>query len=262
MILLPSLCECDMLEAVIIVLLILAAVAASAQPTGDGVPLLRQVAETARSAKGWRAEGTLGESPITVSTRSLLEMRYLVGQQPESFDLTVCDASTMWNARYHRISASGSVGAATAANCNPSALDWDALPDFLLFAVRGGKDGALGCTLVRAEYAVHAGLDTRYTPPYELWPVTRELCVNAASKAVLWERLDMGTYVATLTKIERDPVFSPDEFEIPLNAERGTDRGPQTLWLQMLGNLPVHSCSGSSPSVGCAKNPFALHDGN
>jgi hypothetical protein len=109
------------------------------------------------------------------------------------------------------------------------------------------------CTL--AEYAVQAGLDTRYTPPYELWPVTRELCVNEASKAVLWERLNMGTYVATLTKIERDPVFGPDDFEIPLNVGRSTDRGFQTLWLQMLGNLPVNLCSGSS-SIGCARLPF------
>jgi hypothetical protein len=47
----------DILEAVIIVLLILAAVTAGAQPTGDGVSLLRQVSEAARSAKGWRPEG-------------------------------------------------------------------------------------------------------------------------------------------------------------------------------------------------------------
>lgn len=244
----------------VIVLLILAAIAAGAQPTGDGVPLLRQFSEAARSARGWRAEGTIGDSPITVSTRGPLEMRYLAGQWPERFDRTVCDGSTMWNAWYHGISASGSVEAATAANCNPSALDWDALLDSLLFAVLDGKDGALGCTLVRAEYAVHAGLDTRYTPPYGLWPVTRELCVNEASKVVLWERLNMGTYVVTLTKIKRDPVFSPDEFEIPLNVGRSTDRGFQTLWLQMLGNLPLHFCSGSSPSVGCVKNPFALHN--
>jgi hypothetical protein len=37
-----------MLEAVIIILLILAAITAGAQPIGDGVPLLRQVSEAAR----------------------------------------------------------------------------------------------------------------------------------------------------------------------------------------------------------------------
>src|SRR5271154_1164748 len=97
-----------MLEAVIFLLLILAAITASAQPVGDGVPLLRQVAEAARSAKGWRAEGMIGESPLSISTRGPREMRFVDGRYPgDTFDLTVCDGSELWNAWDSGISASG-----------------------------------------------------------------------------------------------------------------------------------------------------------
>ena len=40
-------------------------------------------------------------------------------------------------------------------------------------------------------------------------------------------------------------------FEIPLWVFRAPDR-----WLQMIGDLPVLNCSGSSPSVGCVKISF------
>jgi hypothetical protein len=63
-------------------------------------------------------------------------------------------------------------------------------------------------------------------------------------------------HVATFTEIERDPEFSPDEFEIPLYAGRSPDR-----WLQLLGSLPVRFCTASS-TAGCAKDPFFPNDGN
>lgn len=247
----------DMLEAVIIVLLILAAITASAQPTGDGVPLLRQVSEAARSAKGWRAEGTSGTSSITVSTRGPLEMRYSVSGNSGSFNRTVCDGAEIWNAWYGGISSASGTGPATAPECNPSVLQWDSLLDSLLSAVLAGKDSTVGCALVRAEYASPTSSGYPNIPAYRLRPVTREVCVDEASKAILWERFFAGPYVVSLTRIERDPEFGPDEFKIP----------PHTLLaeipvLDQLDALPLLSCSDSSQSVGCPQNPFALHDGN
>jgi hypothetical protein len=248
----------DMLEAVIIVLLILAAITAGAQPTGDGVSLLRQVSEAARSAKGWRAEGAAGAASITVSTRGPLEMRFSESRDPWYSSVTICDGSIVWiKARY-----SGPVSfhadedghGATAKACSPAALQRDALLDSLQVAVLAGKDNALGCALVRAEYAVPTSSDNPSIPAYRLKPVAREICVDETSKAILWERFYAGPYVVSLTKIERDPEFGPDEFEIPPNARLSR--------LEIIGELPVHDCLGSPPSVGCGKNPFALHDGN
>src|ERR1700683_1279029 len=152
----------------------------SAQPIGDGVPLLRQVAEAARSAKGWRAEGSGDESRWTVSTRGPLEMRYGGGRGAENSQI-VCDGATRWSKTLHigppSFGTEEEMHAATAKECSPPALRWEDLLDSLLFAAFDGKDSALGCTLVRAEYAAESDLDTRNTPAYQLRPVTRELCV-------------------------------------------------------------------------------------
>jgi hypothetical protein len=157
---------------------------------------------------------------------------------------------------------------ASARECNPVALQWDLL-DSLQSAVLVGNDASLGCALVRAEYVISSGLEywpefvsepniAGYPPQKVQRPVTREMCVDEASKTVLREQLKASVgpyhYVVSFAKIERDPEFGPDEFEIPPNAQRTASRR-----LQILGDLPVHDCLGSSPSVGCAKNPFALH---
>jgi hypothetical protein len=64
----------------------------------------------------------------------------------------------------------------------------------------------------------------------------------------------------SLPKIERDPEFGPDEFKIPSEArDRGVHRAP--VFLQEFWSLPLYACSGTSQSVGCAKNPFAIRDG-
>lgn len=194
----------------LIVLLILAAIASSAQPIGDGVPFVRQVAEAARSAKaGEPRERWASHDGLFPSVNRLR------------------DGTTLWSRLAY----------------------WTAkLRHRRGDACCHSKDSTLRCTLTRAEYAARPDLDIRNIPAYQLRPATRELCVDEASKAILWERFETmleasAHHVATFTKIERDPEFSPDEFEIPLYAGRSPDR-----WLQLLGSLPVRFCTASFDS--------------
>jgi hypothetical protein len=262
----------------VIVLLILTAIAASAQPTGDGVPLLRQVSEAARSAKGWRAEGGRDvrvEGPrgsplffegrgFTVSMRGLLESHHDLGS-----GLTVCDGSTRWN---QLRSFGGQVWesreVATAETCRPPAPRWGALLDSLRSAVILGTDDSRGCVLVGARYDLPDGLGFYIptAPPVGL--ITREMCVDEARNMILWERLEgtsasLNRVIVSMTykEVERDPEFGPDEFKIPPADFSYRDAQPDGVdLLQELDSLPVHFCS--SPSGGCAKNPFALHNRN
>ncbi len=301
-------------------LIILAALTACAQPVADGLPLIQQVVEAARSAKGWRAEGArgakVGETPagpvigdqtlrrFTVATGGPLEMRYVVGLYPVSYELKVCDGTHAWNKGVIGRSdigpqitnpfPDGFVNDATAQklhplcpSCGPAkecdsppGLPWqDLLPSLSGEILVVGKDNALGCTVVSAEYKRTAGLELLnfydMAPGLmgTLGPVSVEMCIDEPSKAVLWERFEVTQgspspvpvrWVLSLTKIERDPGFSPDEFKIPPNVptlEQAFEASSALYRLWQLEHLPLNDCSGSSPSAGCV-NPFALHDGN
>jgi hypothetical protein len=247
--------NCDILETVIIVLLLLAAGTASAQALGDGVLLIRAVSDSARSANGWRAEGTVevklldhdrpayvGRWPLSVSKRGPLEMRHSLGVDPgsyplSSFELTVCDGETVWSRKMITgISARKEETSrdATAEACAPVALRWEDLLDSLQAAFLVGKDSASGCTLVKAEYSSPVGGLELYIPDLQLGLVTREMCVDEGRKVILWERFEVTQrynvqYVVSFTydKVERDPEFRVDEFEIPLSVPSSDQRSAE-----------------------------------
>ncbi|HEY1760071.1 MAG TPA: hypothetical protein VGG72_32160 [Bryobacteraceae bacterium] len=222
MILLPPGRECDILEAVLVILFILASITAVPQPVGDGVKLLRQVSEAARLATGWRAEETITfggnvSVPVTESARGSLEMR-------DSLFPAVCGGFVKW--KRFSLDARGSISSrgfgesfekATAEECNPIAFRWGHLLDSLRSATLVGKDSMSGCTLVSAEYE-------RTSDFVELvWavgPVHREMCVNRDRKAVLSERFEgasgYGLFVLNFPKIERDPESAPVSSKSPI----------------------------------------------
>ena len=263
----------------ILLLLILATICTSAQSVGDGVPLLRQVSEASRTAKGWRASGGLdvkaglpGASRqfdfeesrgFMTSKRGPLESHDNSGRGE-----TVCDGSTRWN----RLLSVGnghaweSMKTATAEECDPSALRWGNLLDSLRSAVLLGAAGTSpACTVVRAEYTLPKGPGFWIPTFHPVGLITREMCIDEPRKVILWERFEgtssEGVHVMvsmTYNEIERDPEFGVDEFEIPNTGCLGCDDGPIWNSVQLLDIdlLPAHICTGSSPSVGCSKLPF------
>lgn len=187
-------------------------------------------------------------------------MRIFSGRDTATaFSRTVCDGVDIWNLWYNGISSSGDLWTPIAEECIPVALQWDALLDSLQAAVLVGKDATLGCAYVRAEYATPPSPIVLNPQGYQLRPDARVLCIDEVSKAILWERFNAGSFVMSLTKIERDPVFGPDEFKIPEVSFRRTDNARRTdRLLQLLWDLPLHFCVSASPNVGCVANPFVL----
>ena len=242
-----------------------------------------------------------------MATGGPLEMRYVTGQYPVSYEMKVCDGTHVWyvgaignsdgvGPQVTNIFPDGFIDDASAQtlhplcpSCGPAkecdsplGLSWgqDLLPSLSGEILVVGKDGALGCTVVSAEYKRPAGLELLnfydMAPGLmgTLGPVSVEVCIDEASKAPLWERFEVTQgspspvpvrWVVSLTKIERDPQFNPDEFKIPPNVP-SREQALLGMWnaryLWRLNQLPLYDCSGSSPSAGCVKNPFALHDGN
>jgi hypothetical protein len=72
------------------------------------------------------------------------------------------------------------------------------------------------------------------------------MCVDEASGAVLRERFEVTQgfsmqYVLEITRIERDPMFSPEEFKIPSDAR---DDSAPSIPTRLLDSLPVYSAPG------------------
>jgi hypothetical protein len=209
-----------------------AAALAMGQPAGDGVPLLRQVAEAAATAKGWRVEGTMEgwvaiansepQQRFTLSRRSPLELRHVLGElegEYLNFTMIVCDGSSVLNRRaLTGVSAyrDDTVYGATAHACQPPIVRWEDLLDSLKAATMTGEDAALGCTEVRAEYS--SGNSSFYFLGAAV-PFARTVCVDLTTNLVRWEQLEVGRESALVkfiyTKVERDPDFAADEFAIP-----------------------------------------------
>lgn len=217
----------------IALLLVLAATAAWAQPTGDGVPLLRRVAESWRDVKTWRVEGTAeGRSGIPsspyerrrffVSKAGPWQSRYVFFR-----GYTVCDIQNAWRRKilsgisYYEDDYSET---ATEEVCRPPFPRWEDLLNSLVSATLDGREDRRGCTLVRGTYGVPVvydlagglGFGAGIVQPMGL--VTREMCIDEAREVILWERFE-GSGQAHVTleyeKIERDPPFGPDEFRYP-----------------------------------------------
>ncbi len=218
----------------VILLLALVALAAEAQPTGDGVALLRQVSKNARSAAGWHAEGSVavaidpgpsggfGRSEsvrgLFVSTRGPLESRHSLA------GLTVCDGLRSWNHR-ESMGGGGSVSesraAASAQICN-TPLQWENLLGSLQSAVVLVRDSSQGWILVSAEYFLPDGLGFEILTTQPVGAIRREMYVDTSRDVIIQERIsgiaangDRVTVNIAYTKIERDPQFGPDEFRIP-----------------------------------------------
>jgi hypothetical protein len=220
-----------------LLILLTAAMAAWGQPSGDGVPLLHQVADAWRGVRTWRVEGTAEgrdgtpfspyeRRPFFSSKGGRWESRYVFFR-----GYTVCDVQDAWRRKilsgisYYEDDYSET---ATEPACRPPFPRWEDLLDSLVSAPLEGKDGQRGCTLVKGTYNVPVpaisdlagslGFGAGIRQPVGL--VTREVCVDEARKVVLWERFegDDGSPVhVTLDyeKIELDPQFGADEFHYP-----------------------------------------------
>jgi hypothetical protein len=243
----------------VVILLLLLAVVADAQPIGDGVPLLRQMSEWVRSATGWRASFYLeiSSEPViipafgssgAISKRRPLELNYAYAG---GFSRTICDGTTL-SSRMLPFSGPNPQETefrtpATLERCNPLALRWDNLLDSLVSAALDGSDRLAGCTLVRAEYMLPDGLGRYFPTEPILSPViTREMCIDEARLVILYERYEGPTshfahsiVTYRYQDIERDPEFGPDEFAVPPPLSAAAPPAPLPLrTLESLSLLP------------------------
>jgi hypothetical protein len=265
---------------VAILLLLLAVLAARAQPVGDGVPLVRQVSEAARSATGWRAGYDLGidsdpqvipafGTSGSISKRKPLELNY-----PFFGGRIICDGTTFYQGTEPTSGPNPqrteSRAPATAELCTPLALRWDNLLDSLRSAVLAGPDEDSTCTVVEAEYVLPNGLGRYFPTERFLGTVTtREMCVDETRLVISWERFEGPTthFAKTIVSylyhnIERDPVFAPDEFIVPAPLPPARDALVPGLTgayvdlgggsLDLLNTLPL--CL-NALSVGCRRLP-------
>jgi hypothetical protein len=254
-----------------LLLLLSTAALAWAQPAGDGVPLLRQVAQSWRDVKAWRVEGTAEgkdgspfspyeRSPFFVSKGGRWESRYVFFR-----GYTVCDTANAWR---RKILAGVSYyvddysETATEEACRPPFPRWEDLLDSLVSANLDGKDDQRGCTLVKGIYKVPVptvddlagglGFGAGIVQPMGL--VTREMCIDEARDVILWERFEGGGGQSHVTleyeKIERDPQFGPDEFRYPdaiPESIRGKPGPLPHFTINILDALPV-----CEPGTRCA----------
>ncbi len=220
----------------IALLMLIAAMAAWGQPTGDGVPLLSEVAGVARAATGWRVEGTMEgrvdianigpqQKHFTLSRRSPLELKHVLGEVTgdfENFTMFVCDGSSvMYRRALTGISAyrDDMVFAATPHACQPPIVRWEDLLESLRTAALTGEDASFGCTMVRAEYSSPGNL--RFYITDADMPFARTVCIDPITVMVRWEQLEVGDPAGPYkvkfiyTRVERNPEFAADEFAIP-----------------------------------------------
>lgn len=162
-----------------------------------------------------------------------------------------------------------SLGVATVGTCNPPILRWENLLVSLRSAVLlGAGENLPNCTLVKAEYMLPKGLGFYVPTSSPVGLVIREMCVDTTHNVISWERFEGDSVegflqhviiTVTYAKVERDPEFGVDEFEIPyalyISSPDDDIYFEDSLLLPDIDRLPVHLCSG------CVKNPFAVDKG-
>jgi TonB family protein len=185
----------------------------------DGSTFIQAVTDTAKMAKTWRIEGSIEDSrhvhpaTFTLLMRAPTEVRYqqIGGATPA---VIVCDTANLWVYspplnRYRTQPISQS------AHCSPIAYDWESLSSTLKSPVLAGRrtieigGRATNCEVVRGK--------TEATPPAS-GDVRRELCIDASTNLIAWEKDEYKNEARTYTfsKIERDIDMVPDVFVLKL----------------------------------------------
>jgi len=231
---------------------------AAAQTREDARDLLRQVADSARSAKTWRTEGTTiwryQNSRIAVDFKMTMRrpqsLRFEVSRHGVTEEITVCDGAK-WGS-YHPgvpyLEAPAGPGL-----CPTTVLGMEQIADNLRAATFVGKDRVLldghefVCDVVEAVYSKVGetcrvpDTDMYIYPPqppeHDAATGRRVFCIDRARKLVLRDSMRWTeacgvhvnlAYTTTLSRIERDPELPPEifKYEPPAGVRKGVAPKP------------------------------------
>lgn len=193
----------------------------------DARPLLQQIADSARNAKSWRAEGVVTNEYTGPGAQTKLEFQLKVAAARPNFsrmettggmasDLVVCDGSTAWIYRPNANQYTKSPAAGNPA-CGMTVLGWTTLMDGLESAVFNRREtvqfqgAATTCDVVEAEYTKLRLTSARGAIPA---PGTRTLCIDRTRNLILRDRVQTAHFSSTTvyTSIEVEPQLPPDLF--------------------------------------------------
>ncbi len=196
----------------------------------DASALIQSVADTASSAKSWRIEGSIEDSPyvqpatFTFYMRAPVEVRF---QQIGGFTPAIIVA--IWR-MLDLFAAPQSLpdSASSESTLSPIVGDWKSLASTLKSPVLAGRRpsrsaaGRTECELVRGK--------SEATPPLS-GEIKRELCIDTSTNLIFSEKDESKDSVRTYTysKLERDIDMTPDVFVL------GTSPGKQVDDLRSTG---------------------------
>jgi TonB family protein len=208
-------------------LLFVVSSAGFAQPQ-DALTLLRDVADSARTAASWRIEGSIEEvidgeqlfpASFTLAMKSSGAVKFVQnnGERP---GITACNQATSfgYSASLHRFTLGSPPDRSV---CGPLTGDWEGLPTRLISPKLGEyrKNGIAGrtpaCQIIQGEMLPD--------PPVTGW-IKRTICIDTNRNLIVWDKSEgpRDTKTWTYTRIETNPDLTPQDlaFDLPEGSVR------------------------------------------
>ena len=215
---------------------------ASAEAADDAFLLLQKVGESARMTNNWRAEvvevhqitgqgmNLRDEVHFKIAVKGPLKMR----RESTGADnaISVCDGTD----KFYTGDGHGfyRTPAAVSNDCNLPLAEFYKLEDSPTSAVITGRDrvqlteGLRECDVVRAEWTVDVNDTGRH------WQAIRNMCIDTERLLILRDTLESTDSASdlhslrtiTFLSLEKNPLFTPDTFQVSLPTGAVEDQGP------------------------------------
>ena len=208
-------------------LLFVVSSAGFAQPQ-DALTLLRDVADSARTAANWRMEGSIEEvidgeqlfpASFTLAMKSSGAVKFVQhnGERP---GITACNQATSfgYSASLHRFTLGSPPDRSV---CGPLTGDWEGLPTRLISSKLGEyrKNGIAGrtsaCQIIQGEMLPDPPVTGR---------IKRTICIDTNRNVIVWDKSEgpRDTKTWIYTRIETDADLTPQDlaFDLPAGSVR------------------------------------------